>query len=87
MGQAVRRLMHRRFRQGEHECNGDPHPRVADRTDKDACAAAWGRDVEETIGRIDALLKLFGIVFDAGTGLWGSVMKDGRYIDDVPSDD
>ncbi len=79
-------LMRRRHRQDTRACNGDPHV-FATPGDKSACSREWSKEVDQTISQIDRLLAPFGIVFDPGTGLWGSVMKDGRYIDDVPSED
>jgi len=79
--------MRTRHARGTKACNGDPHPRVADKANKSANAAAWDADVTATIRRIDAVCARINLVFDPGTGLWGSVLRDGRYIDDVPSAD
>ncbi len=81
----LQRLMKRRMRQETRAVNGDPHIFVADSTDKDACKKAWYKEVEMTVGRIAVLLAQFGLLFNPGTGLWGSIIKDGHYIDDVPS--
>lgn len=83
----LRSMMRRRHRYGTHECNGDPHVDVANREDKNANAAAWGRDVERIISEIDELCSRLNLTFDPGTGLWGSLMRDGHYIGDMPSGD
>lgn len=82
----LRRLMRRRHSAGEAECNGDPHPRAKDKTDKNECAALWGTVGDALIVSIQSILSRYGMVFDGGTGLWGSIKKDGRYIGDVPSE-
>lgn len=83
----LQNLLERRYDQSVAECNGDPHPSVKDRADKNASSAAWGRDVESTLEKIDAVCKTIGMTFDPGTGLWGSMMRGGKYIDDLPSRD
>ncbi len=77
-------LMRMRHRQGTRACNGDPHCSVPS-GDKSKCSQAWSVNEYSTIDMIDKLMKPYGIVFDPGTGLWGSIMKDGRYLDDVPA--
>lgn len=80
----LQKLLNRRFVAGEHSCNGDPHRQAKDRRDKNECMELWNRDIERLTAEIDTLLLPYNIIFDTGTGLWGSLMKDGKYIRDVP---
>jgi hypothetical protein len=80
----LQRLLRRRLHQGTQECNGDPHPRVKDPTDKNACSLAWGEDHSNTIGQINAVVTKHGLQMDYGVGLWGAIKKNGEYIDNIP---
>ena len=64
------RLANKRGRAAEHECNGDPHSTVTDRSDKNANAQAWGADCERVQTHIDALVAQFGLTADYGVGLF-----------------
>lgn len=64
------RLANKRAKAAEHECNGDPHSTVADRSDKNANAQAWGADCERVQEHIDALVSQFGLTADYGVGLF-----------------
>lgn len=83
----IQRLMKARHSAGEHECNGDTHPGVADEKDKNANTLEWRKDRDNLGKYLDGIAARNGLTMDFGTGLWGSVMKDGCYIDDVPSED
>jgi len=78
-------FLERRHEYGEHALNGDPHPQVANSADRCANAAAWGREVDNTIDCIHIVCHQYGLTYDAGTGLWGSFLRNGRYIDTLPA--
>jgi len=82
----LQQLMRVRHDQSEHACTGAPHPSVIDKTDKSDNSAVWSNELRETIKQINVICKRNNLIFDPGTGLWGSMMRDGRYIDDVPPD-
>lgn len=66
------------------EANGDPHPLVVNREDKRANAAAWGALVESAIRQINRILRPYNMTY-VQTGLWGSIKRDGRFIEDLPA--
>jgi hypothetical protein len=81
----LRRLLHERVWQETKASNGDPHPStVWYGKDKNANARAWEADLDRTRDQINDVCKRNNLTYDFGTGLWGSVQRDGRYIDNVP---
>jgi len=80
----LQRLMKRRHDVGIKECNGHPHPEAKNMQDKSECSKLWGVAIDVIISKIDSILEPYGIIFDAGTGLWGSLIREGKYIRDVP---
>jgi hypothetical protein len=73
---ALRRLSDKRAREQEHALNGDPHPSVLVRSDKNANAKAWESQSDRTDAEFLALAKDVGFDnVDFGVGLYPALMK------------
>ena len=84
----LQELTEKRADQATHFCNGDPHPRVADKRDKDANSREWDKDCDETQEVLTALAKSFGFDdVDYGVGLVPVLEKGGDTCIMVPGSD
>ncbi len=77
-------LMLTRHHQAMCELNGDPHRLSPDPTDKNRNARIWSGLVDSTLKKIHVLVGEHGFTFDPGTGLWGSLKRNGNYMIDMP---
>lgn len=71
-----------------HESNGDAHPRVEDRKNKNENARQWGRDFDRCNNNLVALVKPFGFTVEYN-GLFPSLHRDGTGTGDsiiIPTD-
>jgi hypothetical protein len=72
----LQRLIYKRKREVERYLNGDPHPLVLDRTDKNLCSKMWEADSDRTDGQLLAYAKQVGFDgVDFGVGLYPALMK------------
>jgi hypothetical protein len=73
----LKRLINKRVRERTHHCNGDPHPHVSDRNDKNACSEAWDQASNKTEDKLEELAKRLGFDdVDFGVGLYPVLEKD-----------
>jgi hypothetical protein len=83
---ALRRLINRRAAQQEHVCNGDPHPSLADRSDKNANARAWEKDSDATEAKLSKLALSLGFDgVDFGVGLYPALIKGAETCIMIPA--
>lgn len=66
----------------EHECNGDPHPAVADRTDKNECAKLWSLELDLVTIELQKIAEPFGLTVEY-TGL-RPCLRNGREFIEIP---
>ena len=79
------RLIHQCAMEQTHACNGDPHSRVADPTDKNACSNAWDVNSQATADRIEPLARSLGFDgVDYSGGLYPTLKKGNETAIIVP---
>jgi hypothetical protein len=65
----------------ERACNGDPHPRAKDRTDKNECKDLWEADVATTTVNIADLVRPYGFTEVVYTGLGPTLKRGAQYVE------
>lgn len=67
----LRKLFRTYARQQERACNGDAHPSVRNRDNKNANSDAWTRDSDVTGASLESLARAYGFTHvDFGVGLY-----------------
>lgn len=82
---ALRKLVNKRAEERVKACNGDPHPLVRDKTDKDANSEAWTRDSDATDLLLDKLAEQLGFDgVDYGVGVYPAFSKGNETTIHIP---
>ena len=77
----LRKLAEARALCGTHVCNGDPHPDLANKENKNANAKAWQADLDKIEAGLEARAKKNGLAGVSYPGLYPVFeTKEGRTL-------
>lgn len=65
---------------GTHECNGDPHPRNPDKSDKNVNARLWGHDRDVAAAELLRYAETYGFTAVEFNGLYPTLKKNERDV-------